>query len=245
MNENMLSGRLPDRLAGLVLASGEYPELADGLRRLGIGVVVTTADMRLPEPVKWHPDMQACYIGGKVIVLRDSSLLDALRKHGIMATVTQSVPRPDYPNDVLCNVLAWDGWALGNMRSADRTIIQAAETVGATWINVKQGYAACVAALVDERSVVTADLGIADRLERHGIQVLRIGAGAVNLPGYQYGFIGGCCGKLAPDVMAFAGRLDSHPDGKSIRGFLAARGVRAVELMDCELMDVGGIITLC
>ena len=242
MSGRALLGRLPDRPARLVLASGEYPELAESLRRLGVETVTTTADCRLPGPVRWHPDMQACVIGGRAVVLKGSSLFSVLAGRGIAVAGTVSLPRLVYPNDVLCNVLAWDEFVLGNYRTADELVRQTARELGAAWIDVKQGYAACATALVDARSAITADEGIADQLEHYGIKVLRITPGEIRLPGYPYGFIGGCCGKLAPNLIAFSGRLDSHADGWRIREFLSERGIKAVELLDTELLDVGGFI---
>lgn len=239
-----LLGRLPAKSAELVLVSGEYPEIAESLERLNFKTVRTAEDRRLPWPVRWHPDMQAGVVGGGIIVLKGGGLRGVLAEHGISTDETLRVPGPVYPNDVLCNVLAWDGWVLGSSRTADESVLGAAEASGAVWIDVRQGYAACSTALVDERSAITADSGIAGSLERRGFQVLRINPGAVRLPGYPYGFIGGCSGKLSPDVMAFTGRLDGHPDAGRIREFLSQRGVRSVELTDGELLDVGGLIAL-
>lgn len=239
-----LLGRLPDSQAKLMLVSGEYPELAYSLQRLGVDAILTTADNRLPGPVKWHPDMQACAIGGRMIVLKGCGLMDVLAKYGIPASETVDLPESSYPKDVLCNVLAWDKWALGNAVAADKAVIQTADKLGLTWINVKQGYTACSTLLVDEQSAITADDGVAVQLERHGIQVLRINSGAVKLPGYPYGFIGGCCGKLSPERMVFAGSIDSHPDGERISNFLSMRCIVPVELFHGELLDVGGLIAL-
>lgn len=244
MSDRILLGRLPDRRAKLVLVSGEYPGLAEGLQRLGLSVLITSTDKRLPAPIQWHPDMQVCAIGNSIIALKDSSLIGTLGSYGISVKETYSVPGPVYPNDAPCNVLAWNNLALGNPKTADKSILHIAKEYSFTWINTKQGYAACATALVDERSAITADNGIADQLESQGITVLRISAGNIRLPGYPYGFIGGCCGKLAPDVMAFTGKLDRHPEGEQIRKFLSVRGVRPVELMDGELLDTGGLISL-
>lgn len=245
MSNHKLLGRLPDKPAHMVLVSGEYPMLTESLRQFGIGVVITTPDKRLPGPVQWHSDMQACVIDSEIILLKNSALQDILVKNGISVRETRDTPEPFYPKDVLCNVLAFGRWALGNSETADETILQAANKLGVSWLNVKQGYAACATALVDEHHAITADNGIANQLERHGMQVLRISAGAVKLPGYPYGFIGGCCGKLAPKIMAFAGSLETHPDGMQIKEFLSAQGVQPVELLDGELLDVGGLIALC
>ena len=64
------------------------------------------------------------------------------------------------------------------------------------------------------------------------------------MPGYDTGFIGGCSGKLAPDKMAFAGQLSSHPDGELIRAFILDCGISVTELKKGPLLDVGGILPL-
>ncbi len=244
MSGRKLLGRLPDRPAKLVLVSGEYPELAENLRLLGIEAVTTLADNRLPGPVQWHPDMQVCFIGGSAIALKNSSLHNSLAKHNIFASSTERFPKNTYPDDVLCNVLAWDRFVLGNRKTADKAVMEAAAELCASWIDVNQGYSACATALADKHSAITADEGIAGKLEQRGIEVLKICSEGIRLPGYSYGFIGGCCGKLAPDLMAFAGSLYKHPDGRRIKRFLNDHGIKAVELLEGELLDVGGIITL-
>lgn len=240
----MICSRLPARPARAVLVSGEYPELAARVKGLGLDAITTRADVRLPKPVRWHPDMQVCIMDGGTFVLKGSGLASKLAEYEIAAEETDSIPGGAYPEDVLCNVLSWEHWALGNPGTVDRKIIQQAKAGGLEWITVKQGYAACATALVNDRAAITADNGVAKALEERGIEVLRIRPGFIELPGYGYGFIGGCCGKLAQDMMAFAGRLNSHPDGARITGFLATHNIGYVELMEHPLLDVGGMIAL-
>ncbi len=237
--------RLPERPVKAALVSGEYPQLSDRLNRLGIQAVPTCKDLRLPDPIAWHPDTQTCVLGGRVIVLQGSPLTKLLKEWELTWEETLQEPGDSYPRDALCNVLVWDRFALGNPRTADAAIISAAEDMGLSWIPVKQGYPACSVALVNESAAITADQGIAAQLERYSMTVLHISPGYIRLPGYDTGFIGGCCGKLAADKLAFAGCLDRHPDGQRIRDFLKTHGVSAVELFDGELVDVGGIVPLC
>lgn len=239
----------PSRLPGMpgkaALVSGEYPQLAAALERLGIQPIPTQKDSRLPEPVAWHPDMQACAIGRKMITLRKGPLDKPLKELDLELEQTVRLPEGRYPQDAICNVLAWDKFAMGNPHTADIAVVRAAQSLGLTWISVKQGYAACSVALVTNTAAITADEGVAAQLELHQITVLRISPGSIRLPGYNTGFIGGCCGKLAPNQLAFAGSLESHPDGKRIREFLASYNVSVVELLKGELTDIGGIIPLC
>lgn len=241
----MTPTRLPEKLVQLVLVSGEYPDLADSLRVRGIHVLTTERDRRLPTPVQWHPDMQVCIIDGEAVVLKGSALTVVLSGYGITVEETYAIPNAGYPHDVLCNVLSWGAWVLGNPKTVDKRIHQKSKDSALNWISVKQGYAACSTVLVDQKSAITADEGVASALERHGIEILQIHPGFIELPGYEYGFLGGCCGKLSSQQMAFTGQLDFHPDGNAIVKFLAAREIEVVELMECPLLDVGGMIALC
>lgn len=239
----MIPKRLPDRPVKAMLVSGEYPELAERIRQLKIEVIVTQEDVRLPKSVRWHPDMQICSVAGRTFVLKGSALIARLSKHSILAEETVSLPSETYPHDVLCNVLSWNRCVLGNPKTADKEIIQAAKENGLEWIAVNQGYTACSTVLVNENAAITADKGIAKALDQRGMEVLQISPGFIELPGYEYGFIGGCCGKLAPDLLAFTGRLDSHPDGEKIADFLGVHHIQYVELINRPLIDVGGLIS--
>ena len=238
----MIPDRLPKAPAKALLISGQYPKLSNALARLGITAIATQEENRLPSTVRWHPDMQVCVLAGRTFVLKGSSLLVRLAACGIQVEETFADPQAAYPGDVLCNVLSWGRWAMGNLKTVDRRVLQAAEEAGLEWIPVKQGYAACSTALVDENATITADPGVAQTLERSGVEVLRIRPGFVELPGYANGLFGGCCGKISLHKMAFAGRLDSHPDGQEIAAFLASHQVQPVELLDGPLLDVGGIL---
>ena len=111
-------------------------------------------------------------------------------------------------------------------------------------IFVAQGYANCSVAVVDEHSIITADCGIAKACRAAGLDVLQICPGFIRIPVYDTGFIGGCCGKLGADQLAFTGRLDSHPDGMKIRAFIKECGVQIIELTDEPLFDIGGLLQL-
>lgn len=244
MNQPLCPARLPRTCAKRVLVSGEYPELSLALESMGIIPLATEPDTRLPPPVAWHPDMQACALDGKLFVLRDGPLNRTLRQYHWDFCLTSQKPGNRYPADAICNVLSWGQFVMGNPRVADGSIQQAAKAAARKWISVKQGYTACSAAMVDEHAAITADPGVAAQLERHGIEILCIVPGHISLPGYSTGLFGGCCGKIAPDAMAFAGQLESHPNGREIRDFLWAHGVRAVELIKGRLLDIGGLLAL-
>ena len=76
------------------------------------------------------------------------------------------------------------------------------------------------------------------------IDVLKISAGHIMLDGYDYGFIGGCCGKISSGAIAFCGDLKTHPDSDNICGFLGNYGIKAVSLGSGQLYDTGGILPI-
>lgn len=230
--------------AGVVLVSGEYPALAEVLAKWGFTPVETLFDFRLPGPVAYHPDMQACVMGREIFVLRDSPLKAKLAGYGLSVRETEKQPQKRYPGDVLCNGFVWGPWLVANPRTLDLGILEAARALGLGMLRVRQGYAGCSVARVDGNAAITADLGMAKCLERAGFRVLRIRPGFISLPGYDTGFIGGCCAKLAPDILTVSGRLDSHPDGKRMKDFVESCGVSIWEMTDMSLTDVGGILRL-
>jgi hypothetical protein len=59
-------------------------------------------------------------------------------------------------------------------------------------IDVKQGYTKCSVLPVSNNAFITDDISIYNQCVSFGIDVLYVGKGDVSLPGYNYGFIGGC-----------------------------------------------------
>ena len=109
---------------------------------------------------------------------------------------------------------------------------------------VRQGYAKCSMLVVDERSIITQDAGIARAARGIGLNVLEIMPGYVALDGFEYGFLGGAGFKPAAGIIAFTGTLDAHPDRLRILTFLAARGVSAVYLTGLPVFDIGSAIPI-
>ena len=154
---------------------------------------------------------------------------------------------PDFAGDrgtmdtIAANVSA-NLLGLGN--AATPLGLEAARRMGLELIPVKQGYAKCSLCIVSENAVITADEGLAYTLCRAGLDVLKIIPGCIRLPGYGYGFIGGCCGKLDAATMAFAGDPLTHPDGKKILSFMERHGVKPRNLLGQgeKLIDIGSIL---
>ena len=109
-------------------------------------------------------------------------------------------------------------------------------------MQVSQGYSKCPLCIVDQNSFITEDEGIANTLKRHNINVLKISAGDVRLPGLDYGFLGGASGKISKNLLAFTGDIRQHRDYDKIYDFCAERSVELISLSNEELIDIGSII---
>jgi hypothetical protein len=111
-------------------------------------------------------------------------------------------------------------------------------------IHVNQGYTKCSVCVVDERSIITSDFGIAAAARQNGLDVLTIRQGYIELPGFEFGFIGGSAWKLSEHALAFTGRLDDHPDKDRILDYLTARVIEPVFLTDGPIFDIGSAIPI-
>ena len=142
------------------------------------------------------------------------------------------------------NVAVSRDFALGNFRFADPSLKAFLAQSGRRLISVRQGYAKCSVCFVAPNAVITEDAGIAAALKKEGADVLLISAGDVVLSKAHSGFFGGSAGLIAPELLAVNGRLDTHRDGEKIKTFLHKYGVRALELTDGKITDIGGILPL-
>ena len=71
-----------------------------------------------------------------------------------------------------------------------------------------------------------------------------IPSGDISLPGLDYGFIGGTCGLISKNQMAFFGNLENHPYGNHIKNFLLKYDVEPIYLSNGKLIDRGSILTI-
>lgn len=222
--------------------------IAEELKRFGVQGVLVPPCAQLPAPVASHADMLLHHLGGPSVVLNGHSpeLCAQLRALGMQVQIGSARLTQKYPGDAAYNYCRLGNRLIGNFKRAkpEQLIAEYCARHGIQWIHTNQGYGKCSVCIVDETSVVTADEGIAAVLEQEGIEVLRIRPGFLLLPGYDTGFIGGCCGKIGQNLLYFTGKLSSHPDGETIRAFAGKRGVRVIEGASDVLLDIGGILPL-
>ena len=233
----------------LVLASSSLPKKCEAsLRALGFEIIAFPEYYRLQKPVAAHPDMLLHILGDKYITTSEyySIALESfsmLNSAGFMPILTDELPSPDYPDDVIFNSLRIKDKIFGLERKMSRAIKEYAEENSLSIVNVKQGYTKCSVCKVSENAIITADEGIAKATEAHGIDVLKICDGHVGIDGYGYGFIGGASG-ACDDAVYFCGDVLSHTDGQKISNFCEKHSKRCVSLSNDALFDVGTLFFL-
>ena len=213
-----------------IVLSEEHPQFHAALRRRGMHTLAVRRCDLLDSPVASHADMQLLALDTKTVLLSpyQPQLKAQLSQLGL-TVLTGPALEKEYPRDVPYNALR-----LGNHYICNHKL-------GCREIAVKQGYASCSTCVVDERSIITADAGIARAATAAGLCVLQIRPGFIQIPKYDTGFIGGCSGRT-DDAVIFTGKLESHPDGAQMRSFIRIRNLQIVELADGPLIDIGGMI---
>lgn len=241
------NANLPQSPAHTVVMSGEYPHLVGRVEELGIHVIQTRPCFSMPFPERYHADMQCLYLGQEhLIVLKECRILqDRLREQNIpFFKAENNIEANEYPYHVLLNCLVMKQYVFCNKKYMDSEVIKICEKFNKEVVMVRQGYARCSAAVVAEKAFITADESIYRAAINIGYDVLKIREGYIKLPGYSYGFIGGCSVLLDRSQLLFIGDIRQHPDYDSIKSFAANHGVFLNILDNCELTDIGGIVVL-
>ncbi len=157
----------------------------------------------------------------------------------------------NYPGNIRYNAVCTGKYFIHNLQYTDPDLLAAAESNAAaehtslTKINVKQGYTRCSLLPVTDNSFITSDAGIANALADYETDVLLIRPGYIRLPGFDYGFIGGCCGGLSlagRRLLVINGNIEAHPDYKKIATFVKNRDIDLFYPNDSPLTDIGSIL---
>lgn len=169
-----------------------------------------------------HPDIYMCKIGDQLI-----------SSEGDLGY--------NYPENIKYNAACVGDYFIHNTKYTAPKLLQAAQEKKMTIVPVNQGYTKCNIVVVNERSIITSDEGIAEALKPYDLDVLLISKGHIKLAGFPYGFLGGTSGRVG-DTMVFHGDLSEHPDYIEISNFIFDRGLRLQYFDQFELEDIGSMI---
>lgn len=230
----------------LTVITAPEKRVIEALSGMGITCITTKESQDLSTPVNYHPDMLCHHLGGEdFAVYRDQTdLFEKLIGLGASVYKSKKTLQPDYPNDIALNALRLSRLAFGKTSSMEPILLEYYNSKKVELVDIKQGYTKCSVCVVDEKSIITSDKSISQKAREKGLDVLLISPGYIELNGYDYGFIGGTCGKIDKNVLAFAGDIKNHPQWEKIIKFCKERNVSVISLHNGPLQDIGSIIPI-
>lgn len=198
----------------------------------------------LYDSISAHPDIQVNIISNTKIIIASNSLLDISSNslNNISILKSEKLLKDKYPENIFLNAVNLKDFFIHNLKYTDKVLLD--EIKNKNLINIKQGYAKCSTAIVNDNALITSDVGIYKSLKPYPIDVLLIASGDINLPGLPYGFIGGSCGLIAKDKLAFFGNLKFHNYKDEIEKFLYKHNVEPIYLSNSSLIDRGSILSI-
>lgn len=215
------------------------------LKKLGCEILIPPPSDALYEAVCGHPDMLLHIINQKNIVIHkdmNNGFIKSLKNLGLSVTFSENSLGSAYPYDIILNSVNLPDLFIHNIKYTDPKLL---EMVNAKkLINVKQGYTKCSTAIVSQNAVMTSDTTIAKALSKENIDVLFLPPGDILLPGLNYGFIGGCCGLLDKNLLAFYGDLNYYAYGKEVSYFLKKHNIEPIFLRKHKLIDRGSLFII-
>ena len=223
--------------------------LQNGIKSPGINALFMPDNPYVDDRLSGHADLSVLHLGGNRLLLapylKRSSFSQQLEDRGFdirFADIEQSAL---YPNDAQMNVCILGDKVIYNPKTVPDTIVKYLTIEnGAIQISSRQGYSRCSVCVVNDNAIITADEGICRSAKAHGIDVLKIMPGYIDLPGFDYGFVGGASFKISDTKLAFTGGLDRHPDAEQIIEFTSLHNVDIVYITDKPAFDIGGAIPI-
>lgn len=215
------------------------------LKKLGFNIIKSPSSDLLYEAISGHPDILLNVLSkNKILVHKDmpENFINLLTSQGIDVYLSSVSLNSKYPKDIILNAVNLKKYFIHTLNFTDSNLLELVK--GKKIIKVKQGYSKCSTAVVRENAVITSDAGIYLALLKEGFDVLLLPPGDIILPGLDYGFIGGCCGLLDADTLAFYGNLDYYQYGKEVLNFLEKHSVKPVYLREGKLYDRGSIFLI-
>lgn len=219
-------------------------EEKNNLEKRNIKVILCPSTSLLYPAVCGHPDMLLHIIDNKNIILHkniDKKFVESLKNLGINIILSNNSLRDKYPKDIILNALNIGNIFMHKLNYTDPNLISLVNHK--KLLNINQGYAKCSTAIVSENAVMTSDMKIGKILKENNIDVLLLPPGDIILPSLDYGFIGGTCGLLDNNTLAFYGDLDMYKYGNEVLSFLRKHNVEPIFLSKSKLIDRGS--TFC
>ena len=245
MNKNPF---IPIRKVKAVIIDGRVDEnIINTLTKLNIRVIKTVKCEELYDAISYHPDIVMHPIDYQTLIIAPNVYdyyKDMLKNTSIKLIKGERKLKRNYPENIAYNVARVSRYAIHNFKYTDEKLKYYLENLGIEFINVKQGYSKCSTCIVSDNAIITSDPSIYKECKEYLIDTLFINSGYIDLPGLDYGFIGGATGFISDIQLAFTGEYQHHPNFLDINVFLKKYGKKPVILNNKKIIDIGSIIPL-
>ncbi|KAJ50748.1 hypothetical protein CTM_16342 [Clostridium tetanomorphum DSM 665] len=215
------------------------------LLKLGYKILKCPHSDSLYETVCGHPDMLMHIIDDKNIIVHKNmeiEFINTLKSLNYNVLLSFSELTDKYPYDIILNAVSLKNFFMHNIKYTDKFLLE--KVNHKKIISVNQGYTKCSTAIIKNEAIITSDKMIASVMSKENIDVLLLPPGDIILPGLDYGFIGGCCGMIEENIIAFYGNLNHYIYGTEVMNFLYKHNVKPVFLREGKLVDRGSIYTI-
>lgn len=220
----------------------------EGIAALFPDVKLCALDMRpaeVYESISCHPDIYFAQLGRDILVHAPSApkeIITELKNRGVELMKGLKDPCGVYPDTARYNAARVGRIVFHDLNCTDAVIKGFCMARELEFAHVTQGYAACSIVPIGDNALITSDGGIAKAAKGLGLDVLKISAGGVSLPGEKYGFLGGACGVLPCGGVVFLGDIMTHPDHAKINGFAKKHGIELYYREGSPLYDGGRLL---
>lgn len=216
------------------------------LQTLGCKILKCPPSGKLYDAVCGHPDMLIHIISKSILMTHpnmDKTFINLLQNDFNFDIISsKNELKEKYPYDITLNAVNLKDYFIHNIKYTDEFLLK--YTTDKTLINVKQGYTKCSTAIINDNAIITSDNSIAKALKETTIDVLLLPPGDIELPGLNYGFIGGSCGLLDENHLVFYGNLENYKYGNEVLTFLDKYNITPIYLSNGKLIDRGSIFFL-
>ncbi|KPU26663.1 hypothetical protein TR13x_09230 [Caloranaerobacter sp. TR13] len=239
---------IPIQKAKAVIIDGSVSEkVINTLTELDIHVIKTVKCEEVYDAISYHPDIVIHPIDYQTLIIAPNVYdyyKDMLKNTHLKLIKGERKLKRNYPENIAYNVARVSRYAIHNFKYTDEKLKYYLEKLGIEFINVKQGYSKCSTCIVSDNAIITSDPSIYKECNKYSIDTLFINSGYIDLPGLDYGFIGGATGFISDIQLAFTGEYQHHPNFLDINVFLKKYGKKPVILSNKKIIDIGSIIPL-
>ena len=215
------------------------------LENAGFAVIPTIKMNCLYDAIATHADIQIHYLGNNRFICAPEAFVHYKNRLpcGFELICGSEKLSAKYPYDIAYNVAVLKDYVICNSAYTATEILSEYKSMSKEILSVRQGYSKCSICIVNGRSIITSDKGIAAQASANGIDVLEIKPEHIKLRNLDYGFIGGATGLVKENVLAVNGDINTHPDAERIKEFCKKHNVQLFPLKDGILEDIGTIIS--